>query len=71
MEIRVEDGKLIVLLDKKYGFIRKDNNIINELKKQAAQFFGKEVGLQFSDANGPKEDSLEDYVKDAQSLFNV
>ena len=71
LEIRVEDGKLIILLDKKYGFIRKDNNIMSELKKQAAQFFGKEVGLQFSDANGPKEDSLEDYVKDAQSLFNL
>ena len=71
VEIRVEDGNLVVLLDKKYGFIRKDTNIINELKKQTAQFFGKEVGLQFSDANGPKEDSLEDYVKEAQSLFNV
>jgi DNA polymerase-3 subunit gamma/tau len=71
LEIRVEDGKLVVLLDKKYGFIRKDTNIINELKKQAAQFFGKEVALQFSDANGPKEDSLEDYVKEARSLFNV
>ncbi|HME45788.1 MAG TPA: DNA polymerase III subunit gamma/tau [Syntrophorhabdales bacterium] len=71
LEIRVEDGNLIILLDKKYGFIRKDNNIISELKKQAAQFFGKEVGLQFSDANGPKEDSLEDYVKEAQSLFNL
>jgi DNA polymerase-3 subunit gamma/tau len=71
LEIQVEDGKLVILLDKKYSFIRKDNNIIAELKKQAAQFFGKEVELQFSDANGPKEDSLEDYVKEAQSLFNL
>ena len=71
LEIRVEDGKLVILLDKKYGFVGKDNSTTNELKKLAAQFFGKEVGLQFSDANGPKEDSLEDYVKDAESLFNV
>jgi len=71
LEIRVEDGKLIILLDKKYGFIKSDNNIISELKSQAAQFFGKEVALQFADANGPKQDTLDDYVKEAQSLFNV
>jgi DNA polymerase III subunit gamma/tau len=71
LEIRIEDGKPVILLDNKYGFVGKDNATINELKKLAAQFFGKEVGLQFSDANGAKEDTLEDYVKDAQSLFNV
>ena len=71
LEVDVKDGKLVILLDKKYGFIRQDNSIISEVKKQAAQFFGKEVGLQFSDANGPKEDTLEDYVKEAESLFNV
>jgi DNA polymerase III subunit gamma/tau len=71
LEIRVEDGKLVMLLDKKYGFVGKDNSTTNELKSLAAQFFGREVGLQFSDANGSKEDALEDYLKDAQSLFNV
>jgi DNA polymerase III subunit gamma/tau len=71
LEIRVEDGKLIILLDKKYGFIKSDNNMISELKSQAAQFFGKEVALQFADANGPKQDTLDDYIKEAQSLFNV
>jgi hypothetical protein len=71
LEIRVEDGKLIILLDKNYGFIKSDNNIIGELKNQAAQFFGKEVALQFSEGNGPKQDTLDDYVKEARSLFNV
>jgi DNA polymerase-3 subunit gamma/tau len=71
LEIRIEDGKLIILLDKQYGLIRSDNNVISELKNQAAQFFGREVGLEFSDANSPKQDTLDDYVKEAQSLFNV
>ena len=71
LEIRIEDGKLIILLDKQYGLIRSDNNMIIELKNQAAQFFGREVGLEFSDANGPKQDTLDDYVKEAKSLFNV
>jgi DNA polymerase III subunit gamma/tau len=71
LEIRVEDGKLIILLDKKYGFVGKDNNTTSELKGLAAQFFGREVGLQFSDTNGSKEDTLEDYLKDARSLFNA
>jgi DNA polymerase III subunit gamma/tau len=71
LEIRIEDGKLIILLDKQYGLIRSDNNMTSELKNQAAQFFGREVGLEFSDANGPKQDTLDDYVKEAQSLFNV
>jgi len=71
LEVRVEDGKLIILLDKQYSFVKQDSNIINELKKRAAQFFGKEVALQFSEANGPKEETLEDYVKEAKSLFNL
>jgi len=71
LEIRIEDNKPVILLDKKFGFVGKDNNTTNELKRLAAQFFGKEVSLQFSDTNGTKEDSLEDYVKEAESLFNV
>ena len=71
LEIRVEDGKAVILLDKKFGFVGKDNSTTVELKNLAAQFFGKEVELRFSDANSPKEDSLEDYMKEAQSLFNV
>ena len=71
LEVRVEDGKLIILLDKQYSFVKQDNNIVNELKKRAAQFFGKEVTLQFSETNGPKEETLDDYVKEAKSLFNL
>ncbi len=71
LTIRIEDGKLIILLDKQYGFIKSDNKIVSELKNQAAQFFGKEVGLQFSDANGPRQDTIDDYVKEAKSLFEV
>jgi DNA polymerase III subunit gamma/tau len=71
LEVRVEDGKLIIVLDKQYSFVKQDANIINELKKRATQFFGKEVTLQFSEANGPKEETLEDYVKEAKSLFNL
>ncbi len=71
LEIRVEDEKPVILLDKKFGFVGADSSTTNELKGLAAQFFGKEVELRFSDGNSPKEDSLEDYLKDAQSLFNV
>jgi DNA polymerase-3 subunit gamma/tau len=70
LEIRIEDGKLIILLDKQYGLI-KYNDRISELKNQAAQFFGREIGLEFSNANSPKQDTLDDYVKEAKSLFNV
>ena len=70
LEIRIEDGKLSILLDKQYG-LSKYNDRISELKNQAAQFFGREVGLEFSDANGPKQDTLDDYVKEAKSLFKV
>jgi DNA polymerase III subunit gamma/tau len=71
LDIRLEDEKPVILLDKKFGFVGVDSSTTNELKGLAAQFFGKEVELRFSDGNGPKEDSLEDYLKDAQSLFNV
>ncbi len=71
LEIRAEDEKLVILLDKKYGFVGRDTNTTSELKRLAAQFFGREVMLKLSDANSPREDTLEDYVRDAQSLFNV
>jgi DNA polymerase-3 subunit gamma/tau len=67
-ECMLEGEDLIVLVDKKYGTFIK--NEYEEIKGLAAQFFGRPVKVEFRDASD-KKNILEEYVKEAESLFTI
>jgi DNA polymerase III subunit gamma/tau len=66
-----DNGKLIVPLNKKLISIRNDVAIIHELKNQASDFYGKDVIIEFTDEDGTHVDTIDDYVKEAERLFNI
>jgi DNA polymerase III subunit gamma/tau len=71
LDVKLEDTRIAVSLDRKDSFIKKDGNTIEEIRKCAAEFFGKPMELQFDEPQGERVDGLEDYVKEAESLFKM
>jgi DNA polymerase III subunit gamma/tau len=70
LDLKIENGSIIVLLDKNYTFIKNDMNMKEEIKLHLKVFFGTDMGLVFKDS-GEKMHSLEDYVKETESLFKI
>ena len=68
-ECMLEGEDLIVLVDKKYSTFIK--NEYEDIKGLAAQFFGRPVNVAFRDVSDKKRNILEDYVKEAESLFTI
>ncbi len=65
----LEGDEFIVLVDKKYGnFIKSE---YEEIKNLINQFFGRALKVEFRDASDQKRNILEEYVKEAESLFNL
>ncbi|HAR95868.1 MAG TPA: hypothetical protein DCR97_07900 [Deltaproteobacteria bacterium] len=71
LDVRIEGDGIAVTLDRKDSFIGKDNSTIEEVRKYAAEFFGRPMTLQFHEPLGEREDGIEDYVKEAESLFKM
>lgn len=71
LDLTVEDNAIAVSLDRKDSFIRKDNSTTEEIRKCATEFFGRAMELHFHEPTGTKSDVLEDYVREAESLFKV
>ena len=68
-ECAVEGNDFIVLVDKKYGnFIKSE---FEEISRLTNEFFGRTINVQFRDASDRKRNILEEYVKEAESLFNL
>jgi DNA polymerase-3 subunit gamma/tau len=69
MELKMEGEGIVLSLDKKYStFVNRELEDINKLLKE---YFGKELLLTIKDAVEKKRDVLEEYVKEAESLFNL
>jgi DNA polymerase-3 subunit gamma/tau len=69
LEIKTGNDRIIISLDKKLSSIKNDTTVVNELKKQAADFYRKEMAVEFVDGSGRKMDTIDDYVKEAEVLF--
>ena len=68
-ECVLEGDDFTVLIDKKYSnFIKSE---FEEIKKLTNEFFGKVMNVEFRDALDKKKNILEEYVKEAESLFNL
>ena len=69
MELKMEGEGITLALDKKYSTFVK--NELEDIKKLLKEYFGKEIVLTIKDAEEKKRDVLEEYIKEAESLFNL
>jgi DNA polymerase III subunit gamma/tau len=65
------DGKLMVSIHNKLKAMKNNPAIVNELKQHASAFFQKDIVIEFVDDGGTRVDTLDDYVKEAERLFNI
>jgi DNA polymerase III subunit gamma/tau len=70
-EMRVENGTVTIALDKRSGHVKNDATIVCEIKKHAADFFQRDMAIRFLDDSGARIDTLDDYVREAESLFKL
>ncbi len=71
LDMRVEEDKMVVSLDKDSAFLKNDAARAGELRKHASAFFGREMTVRFVDGSGRRSDTLDDYVREAELLFKV
>jgi DNA polymerase-3 subunit gamma/tau len=71
LEVRIEGSNIVVFIDKNYSFIKDDDSLKDDVRQYSKTFFGSEMGLIFKDGFEKKKDLLEDYVKEAESLFKI
>ncbi len=68
-ECSIEGDDFIVIVDKRYSnFIKSE---LEEIKRLTNVFFGRIMNIQFRDASDKKRNILDEYVKEAESLFNL
>ncbi len=72
LEIAVRENVVTVYLTRETVYIRQNSGIVNELKEHASAFFGREMAVRFDDGSeAGGEETLDDYVREAERLFNA
>lgn len=69
LEMRIEDGNLVIFTDKKSSVFIKDES--EAIKNCLRDFFGVETGLTLKNAGETKKNTLDEYVREAESLFKI
>jgi hypothetical protein len=70
-DMRVEGSSLVIALDKRLNGMKNHTDVANELKRHAAEFFGREMTVRLVDGSEIKADTIDDYVREAELLFRV
>jgi DNA polymerase-3 subunit gamma/tau len=69
LEAHVEQNNFIVFLDKRYtGIIKTEGD---EIKRLLREYFNRDMAIVIKDADQMKKNILDDFVKEAESLFNL
>jgi len=71
LEIKMEGSNIVAFIDKNYNFIKEDASLRDDIRQYSKEFFGSEMGLILKDATEKKKNMLEDYVKEAETLFKA
>lgn len=71
VEISIEQDNLVIFLDRKHRFMKDSTDQKEEIKQHLKGFFGKEMGIEFRDAGEIKKSILEEFVKEAETLFKI
>lgn len=69
LEVQVEQNNFVVFLDKLYtGIIKTEGD---EIKHLLREFFNRDMAIVIRDAGQVKKNILDDFAKEAESLFNL
>ena len=69
LQVQVEQNSFVIFLDKRYtGIIKTEGD---EIKRLLKEFFGRDMAIVIKDAGQVKKNILDDFVKEAESLFNL
>jgi DNA polymerase III subunit gamma/tau len=71
LDVKLEGDAIVVLMEKQSASIMDDNSQKEEIKLLLREFFGREMGFILKEGGEIKKNGLEDFVKEAKSLFNV
>jgi len=71
LDIKIENGIMVVLLDKNYSFIREDKGLQEEIRKHLSDFFGREMDFVLKEPGEKKKDVLREFVQEAELLFKT
>jgi DNA polymerase III subunit gamma/tau len=66
-----EGGTITITLDKGANHVRDNAAVTGELKKHAADFFGRDMAIRFLEGSSNKTDTIDDYMREAELLFKV
>jgi hypothetical protein len=61
----------VIALDRQSGQIKGDAAIASELRRLASDFYKGDMVIRFVDDIEKKEDTIDDYVKEAELLFRA
>jgi DNA polymerase III subunit gamma/tau len=71
LNVVLEGDNLIIYADKKSATFMEDGSQKEEIKGLLKEFFGREMGLVFRDGTEVKRNTLEAFVREAETLFNL
>jgi hypothetical protein len=67
--VTMEEGRFVVHADKASHVLFRHRG--DDMTKHLREFFGTDVGLVLRDGGEVKRDILEEYVREAESLFKI
>ena len=70
LDMRAEGDRLIVSLGQDSSLAR-DMTATGDLKKAASAFFGREMTVEFVEQSGTRADTIDDYMREAETLFRT
>jgi len=68
-EVKTEDDAFVVVADKQSHALFRHRS--EDIKKHLVDFFGKSMVFTLRDAGDTKKNTLDEYVKEAETLFNL
>ena len=70
LKVEMTEDSLVVYMEKS-AVLLEDGGQKEEIKALLKEFFGKDMGLVFKDGGDVKRNGLEDFVREAETLFNT
>ena len=70
LKVEMAENSLVIYMEKS-AILLEDSGQKEEIKELLKEYFGREMGLVFKDGGDVKRNGLEDYVREAETLFNI
>jgi DNA polymerase III subunit gamma/tau len=70
LRVEMEEESLVVYMEKS-AVLLEDGGQKDEIRELLREFFGREIGLVFKDGGEVKRNGLQDFMREAETLFNT